>query len=163
MPIGGNMAVRAAVIERIGGLRTDLGKLAGSLRTGEDHEFFLRLQHAGCSGVYEPAALVRHFVPAHRLDRQYFRRWLHQNGRDVARLERAYPLSVAFLLGVPRYLWRQAAANLVTTVTAAVGGDEPRRFAAVLRLLWFAGYLRESWWPDTVHGAPVGVAQAGGR
>jgi glycosyltransferase involved in cell wall biosynthesis len=89
MPIGANMAVRGAVIARLGGLRTDLGKLSGSLRTGEDHEFFLRLLHAGCRGIYEPSAVVRHLVPADRLDRRYFRRWLYQNGRDVARLERA--------------------------------------------------------------------------
>src|SRR5262249_35499879 len=50
MPIGTNMAVRTAVIERLGGLRLDLGKLEGTLRTGEDHEFFLRLLHDGRRG-----------------------------------------------------------------------------------------------------------------
>ena len=124
MPIGANMAVRASVIARLGGLRTDLGKLDGSLRTGEDHEFFLRLLHAGCRGVYEPAALVRHLVPAERLNRGYFRRWLYQNGRDVARLERAYPASVPFLFGVPRYLWRQLVADAASTARAAIRGDE---------------------------------------
>src|SRR5262249_5441692 len=42
IPIGANMAVRASVVRRVGGLRHDLGKLRGTLRTGEDHEFFLR-------------------------------------------------------------------------------------------------------------------------
>src|SRR5262245_58022562 len=91
MPIGANMAVRRSVIERIGGLRGDLGKLEGTLRTGEDHEFFLRMIHAGFTGVYEPRAVVHHWVPANRLERSYFRRWLYQNGRDVARLEVSYP------------------------------------------------------------------------
>jgi GT2 family glycosyltransferase len=145
MPIGANMAVRSSVIARIGGLRTDLGKLAGSLRTGEDHEFFLRLLHAGCRGVYEPSALVRHLVPAHRLERSYFRQWLYQNGRDVARLERAYPAPTPFLFGVPRYLWRQFAAHLVAAAGAAVRGDDAKRFASSLRVLWFAGYLRDAW------------------
>src|SRR5260370_24259255 len=81
MPIGANMAVRAGVIERLGGLRTDLGKLAGSLRTGEDHEFFLRMLNGGCRGVYEPPPLLRPPVPAHRLYRAYFCRWLPHNGR----------------------------------------------------------------------------------
>src|SRR5262249_8935063 len=84
MAIGANMAVRADVARRIGGFRTDLGKLEGTLRTGEDHEFFLRLLHTGCRGVYEPRALVRHRVGAERLVPSYFRRWFHQNGRDVA-------------------------------------------------------------------------------
>jgi glycosyltransferase involved in cell wall biosynthesis len=153
MPIGANMAVRARVIERLGGLRTDLGKLDGTLRTGEDHEFFLRLLHAGCRGVYEPSAVVRHLVPAARLHRRYFRQWLYQNGRDVARLERAYPPATTKWLGVPRYLWRQAASDAVSTVGAALTGDGARRFASALRVRWFAGYLRDSWFAGA-DGAP---------
>ena len=145
MPIGANMAVRASVIARLGGLRTDLGKLEGSLRTGEDHEFFLRLLHAGCRGTYEPSAVVRHLVPASRLYPGYFRRWLFQNGGDVARLERAYATPVAFLLGVPRYLWRQVLSDIASTVRAALSGNEAQRFASGLRVIWFAGYLRASW------------------
>ena len=148
MPIGANMAVRAAAIARLGGLRTDLGKLAGSLRTGEDHEFFLRLLDAGCRGVYEPGALVGHLVPAARLERGYFRRWLHQNGRDVARIERSHAASLPFVLGAPRYLWRQLIADAMSTVRASIGGDDARRFASAVRVLWFAGYLRESWFGE---------------
>ena len=155
MPIGANMAVRASVITRLGGLRTDLGKLEGSLRTGEDHEFFLRLLDAGCRGTYEPSALVRHLVPASRLCRSYFRRWLLQNGRDVARLERAYAAPVAFLLRVPRYLWRQALSDVVSTVRAALTGNGALRFASALRVIWFAGYLRESWFGRAVATAPA--------
>jgi glucosyl-dolichyl phosphate glucuronosyltransferase len=145
MPIGANMAVRPRVIARVGGLRTDLGKLEGSLRTGEDHEFFRRLLHAGYRGTYEPSALVRHFVPASRLTRSYFRRWLFQNGGDVARLERSFPATARFLLGIPRYLWRQAVTDLASAVRAALTGDSARRFASSLRLIWFVGFLLESW------------------
>jgi glycosyltransferase involved in cell wall biosynthesis len=145
MPIGANMALRRSVIDRIGGLRVDLGKLDRTLRTGEDHEFFLRMLHAGFRGVYEPDALVRHWVPRERLERGYFRRWLHQNGRDVARLETAYTPAVARLLGVPRYLWRQAATDAAASAAAALALDDRRWFAAMLRLVWFGGYLRETW------------------
>lgn len=146
VPIGANMAVRRHVIERIGGLRTDLGKLDGSLRTGEDHEFFLRMIRAGFRGVYEPTAVVHHRVGQERLRRDYFRRWMHQNGRDVARLEQAYVPPVGpRLLGSPRYLWRQAAVDALRAVRAAARGNSAGRFAAASRLLWFAGYLRESW------------------
>jgi len=144
MPIGANMALRRAVVDRIGGLRGDLGKLEGTLRTGEDHEFFLRMLQAGYRGVYEPDAVVHHWVPRERLERRYFRRWLHQNGRDVAKLEAAYTPAVARLLGVPRYLWRQAAIDALTMVRAALAFDDRRRFASMLRLIWFAGYVRET-------------------
>ncbi len=145
MPVGANMAVRTDVMHDIGGLRPDLGKLSGTLRTGEDHEFYLRLLGAGYRGVYEPTALVRHFVPRERLTRSYFRRWLYQNGQDVSRLEATHAAGVRRLLGVPRYLWRQAAGDAVLIVKAAVAGDRRRRFAAATRLIWFGGYIRDSW------------------
>jgi glucosyl-dolichyl phosphate glucuronosyltransferase len=145
MPIGANMAVRLEVVRRVGGLREDLGKLEGTLRTGEDHDFYLRMIHAGCRGTYEPSALVRHWVPRERLRRGYFCRWLHQNGRDVARVESGYATDVRRFLNVPRYLWRQAAAHAGTGVRSAITGDGRRLFASALRVIWFAGYLRESW------------------
>lgn len=145
VPIGANMAVRASVVARIGGLRTDLGKLEGTLRTGEDHEFFLRMLDAGCRGVYEPRARVRHWVPESRMDRGYCRRWLYQNGRDVARLEALQPLPTTRLFGIPRYLWREGLGNAAALIAATVSGDPARRFAAGTRLLWLGGYLREAW------------------
>ena len=146
VPIGANMAVRRSVIRRIGGLRVDLGKLDGSLRTGEDHEFFLRMLHSGFRGIYEPTAVVHHRVGTERLYRGYFRRWLHQNGRDVARLNHVYPRrDVPRLLRAPRYLWRQAVLDSAAAAGAAIRRDRARRFGSFGRLIWFAGYLREAW------------------
>ena len=146
IPIGANMAVKTSVIRRLGGLRDDLGKLSGTLRTGEDHEFYLRMIQAGCRGVYEPTARVRHFVPRERLAPAYFCRWQYQNGRDVSRLESVYTTAVRKLFGVPRYLWRQAAADAVATLGGFFVGDERRRFARLVRLIWFGGYVRDAWW-----------------
>lgn len=165
VPIGANMAVRRSVIDRIGGLREDLGKLEGTLRTGEDHEFFLRMLEAGCRGVYEPSAVVHHRVGAERLDRGYFRGWLHQNGRDVARLTRTYASDRSpRLLRAPRYLWRQAAADLLHLGAAVIRRDAAARFSAAGRLIWFAGFLRESWLSAARPGASPrvsAVSQAG--
>jgi glycosyltransferase involved in cell wall biosynthesis len=144
MPIGANMAVRREVIQRIGGLRTDLGKLEGTLRTGEDHEFFLRMLDAGFSGLYEPAAVVHHWVPRGRLHPSYFRRWMYQNGRDVARLGAAHPSTARRLLGVPRYLWREAAVNARRTIGRSLAADRAAAFAAALRVVWFMGFARET-------------------
>lgn len=145
MTIGANMAVRTSVVRHIGGFRHDLGKLSGTLRTGEDHEFFLRMLNAGYRGAYEPAALVRHFVPRERLNRGYFRRWLYQNGQDVSRLESEHDRSSRRLLGIPRYLWRQAAVDAVVMLKAGMAGNQRARFAASTRLIWFGGYVRDAW------------------
>lgn len=155
VPIGANMAVRAAVVARVGGLRTDLGKLEGTLRTGEDHEFFLRMLTAGYRGVYEPHAVVHHWVPRERLERSYFRKWLYQNGRDVARLQHAHPLRLKTLLGIPRYLWREALGHVWTFVRGAMTGNAAARFAGEVRLYWLAGYVREAWSSPPAFSAPT--------
>jgi len=145
MPIGTNLALRRDVVDRLGGWRTDLGKLRGTLRTGEDHEFFVRMLRAGCRGVYEPGARVGHFVPAGRLRQAYFREWFRGNGRVVALLEEEYPTTRRYVLGVPGYLWRTAFRDLGRAARAAVSGSAADRFASGVRLRWFAGYLQQCW------------------
>jgi glucosyl-dolichyl phosphate glucuronosyltransferase len=145
MPIGANMAVRRTVVERVGGWNTSLGKLQGTLRTGEDHEFALRLVAAGAAGVYEPAAVVRHRVPADRLRRDYFQRWFHENGAIVAAIERDHPTTDRYLLNVPRHLWRRALSDAAAAALAVVKRDEKRAAAAEMRLRWFAGYAGARW------------------
>jgi glycosyltransferase involved in cell wall biosynthesis len=144
-PIGANMAVRREVIDRVRGFRTDLGKLDGTLRTGEDHELLLRMLDAGFHGAYEPSAVVEHWVPSDRLTRGYFRAWQFQNGRDVARLEAFYAHGVRRWLRVPRYLWRRAMLDFLSAVRALVRRDRRGRVAAAMRLIWFAGYVKEAW------------------
>jgi glycosyltransferase involved in cell wall biosynthesis len=144
MPIGANMAVRARVVARVGGLRTDLGKLDGTLRTGEDHEFFLRMLDAGFRGTYEPTAVVHHWVPRDRLVPRYFRRWMHQNGRDVAQLTASGTQPFRRLFGVPLYLWRETAWHAWRAIRGSIVGDRQAVVASALRVVWFAGYLREA-------------------
>lgn len=160
MPLGANMAVHRRVVERIGGWSTDLGKLQGTLRTGEDHDFWLRMLAAGCTGVYEPAAWVRHLVPAERLRLSYFRRWYFDNGAVQASFEDDYPTTTHYLLKVPRYLWREALENVLRATVSGLLLDAPGAAAAGLRLTWIAGYVRARWRPYARHAgaAPVSTA-----
>lgn len=145
MPIGANMAVRRAVVDWIGGWNPALGKLQGTLRTGEDHEFALRMTAAGLTGVYEPEAVVRHRVPADRLRRAYFRRWFYENGAIVAGIEEDHPTPGRYVLNAPRYLWRLALLDTASIARAIVTCDAKRATAAEMRLTWFAGYLHARW------------------
>jgi len=56
---------------------------------------------------------------------------------------------------VPRYLWRQALTDGIAALRAATTGDQAQRFASALRIIWFAGYLRESWCARVVTPAPA--------
>ncbi len=145
MPIGANMAVRRVVLDRIGGWNPQLGKLKNSLRTGEDHEFALKLVAAGFKGVYEPDASVLHRVSADRLRLGYFLRWCYGNGAIAAGLEQNYPTTTRYLLRVPGYLWRRMAGDLVSGVSGLAAVNPGRSTSAMMRLAWFAGYLGARW------------------
>jgi hypothetical protein len=69
---------------------------------------------------------------------------------------------VPILFGVPRYQWRQLVADATTTARASIGGDGARRFASALRVLWFFGYLRESWFGGAAS-PPIAFKPAEGR
>jgi glycosyltransferase involved in cell wall biosynthesis len=151
MPIGANMAVRRCVLDRVGGWNPQLGKLQGTLRTGEDHDFFLRMIQAGCEGVFEPAASVEHRVPADRLRLRYFLRWFYDNGQVDAQMEDGHPTTTSYLLKIPRYLWRQAINDAGNLFVGLLTLDARRAVAGLTRLGWFAGYVRYRW---TRHRAP---------
>jgi hypothetical protein len=98
---------------------------------------------AGFKGWYEPAAWVRHRVPADRLRLPYFSKWFHDNGAVEAQLERQYPTTSRYVFGVPGYLWRQAALDVSSGLIGMATLDWPRAAAGQMRAMWFAGYLRE--------------------
>jgi glycosyltransferase involved in cell wall biosynthesis len=161
MPLGANMAVSRRVLDAIGGWNPDLGKLQGTLRTGEDHELSLRMIAAGFIGVYEPAAAVRHRVPRERLRLSYFQRWFYDNGAIEAGLEQNYPTTGQYLLNVPRYLWRRFLGDLVTTIAAIVTWRPKRATAGEMRIAWFAGYVRARWRRHTAAARPRPAAIPG--
>lgn len=74
VPVGANCAVRRSDFEHVGGFRDGLDRIAGSLVSNGDTEFFRRLRRAGGRLRYEPSAHVLHVVPPRRLTEEYFRR-----------------------------------------------------------------------------------------
>jgi glycosyltransferase involved in cell wall biosynthesis len=145
MPLGGNMALRRHVLERVARWNPDLGKLQGTLRSGEDHEFALKLAGAGFTGVYEPAACMQHRISPDRLRLAYFQRWFYDNGAIVAGLEQEYPSTTRYLLNVPQYLWRQLINDILVTAWAILTWDMRRATAGGMQLAWFAGFLTGRW------------------
>ena len=73
--IGANMSARRDAVVAVGGFPEGIGRI-GSRPVGcEETDLYIRLtQHQpGARVVYEPAAVVHHFVPASRLSWRYFR------------------------------------------------------------------------------------------
>ena len=66
-PFGVNMAFRREVFDKVGGFRTDLGRVKNSLLSNEEKDMFHRVAAAGFRVFYASRALLQHRVPAERL------------------------------------------------------------------------------------------------
>ena len=97
-PVGANLAVSRAWLERVGGFRAGLDREGRSLISGGDTDLVRRIEAAGGEVVYWPAATVHHFVPPERLTRSWFRRRAEAQGvSDVRALytDRIGPREIA--------------------------------------------------------------------
>ena len=150
VPLGANMAVRRALVERIGGFSPRLGRSSGTQILGQEvPEFLARARAVNSRGRYLPGMLVRHHVPARRLTKTYFRRWWYGKGRSRAALERLQPITelgvdlnrVPHLLRTPRFMWRSAAEAVCGWAGAALRFDCEAQFRHEAMLCYFAGYV----------------------
>ena len=163
-PLGVNMAVRRSLIERIGGFRPDLGRNGKALLGQEQAEFFYRSRKAGARGLYVPAMVLDHVVPASRLTRSYFRRWWYWKGVSHARVHELHGRTelgldlnrIPRVLGVPRYIFGNIVRSALDWARAWFPPDAARRAEHWLSLMYYAGYCREIWRPT-----PLGREGAG--
>ncbi len=150
LPIGANLAFSRSALVTIGGWRTDLGKVNNTLISGEDHEIFMRLRRFKLySGYYDPAICVRHYVPASRLTRKYFRRWFYWSGKTHAlMLDDLYPevdmTHVPRIGGIPRFACRQGLTQGWRYLVSR-RGDALRALIEEVRLLQYIGLFVECW------------------
>jgi glucosyl-dolichyl phosphate glucuronosyltransferase len=152
LPIGANLAFAREALVAVGGWRTDLGKVNNTLTSGEDHEIFCRLRRFNLySGFYDPEIAVRHYVPARRLTRRYFRQWFYWSGRTHAlMLDDLYPqvdmARVTRIAGLPRFLWRQALQQFGRWLwTRRPGTPALEALTEELRLLQYWGLIAGAW------------------
>jgi glycosyltransferase involved in cell wall biosynthesis len=145
MLMGGNAVIRRNVLARVGPYRTDLGRTPTRLLSCEDEDMFQRLLAAGARGYYRPDLIIHHHVAPERVRKAYFRRWCFWRGVSQGVLDRHRPQRVAYVLGIPRYLFgkalRAAASNAAGfRLTAA------ERFANELAWWDLAGFAYGRHW-----------------
>jgi glycosyltransferase involved in cell wall biosynthesis len=144
--LGGNMAVRREVFETVGGFATHLGKLRGTLLSGEDHELCQRVQRAGFRAVYVPAAVVHHWVPADRARVRYFVNWFYWSGITNAILdEDGHVARGRAVAGLPLYLARRALMAAVAAGGAMLRGRRARALHHATDVAFAAGYAAKRW------------------
>ena len=166
LPIGANLAFARAALVTIGGWRTDLGKVNNTLISGEDHEIFLRIRRHGLyAGYYDPGNSVRHFVPASRVTRRYFRQWFYWHGKTNAlMMADLFPeldfTRVPRILGVPRFLYRQAASQFWRYLKRVGRDDAMSLLSEELWALRYAGMISECWKHSLRRMPPLGTQEA---
>jgi len=139
-PFGTNMAFRREVFSRYGEFRRDLGPQPGSEIRSEDTEFGIRLLRAGERLWYEPAAVVHHAVPHHRLKQSYFLNWWYSKGRADVREGCFKDEERLSVFGTPLVLFRRI---IVWSVRWLLTFYAPKRFDCKAKMWWLAGEIRE--------------------
>ena len=157
--MGGNMAVRREIVAQLGGFDENLGSVRGTLMTGEDHEFSLRVQAAGFRAIYEPSAVVFHRIPASRMRLAFFLRWFFWSGIANATIDGLSPSRPRQLFGVPRYLFRRFAVAVAAAPALALIGRLTDAVDRAADVAFAAGYAAKCWRPAT----RPGTAKAGSR
>jgi len=132
-PAGANMAARRSLFDRV-------GLFAESHFRHMDYEFGMRSQAAGVGIAYDPALLVQAPIADGMLSKRYFRRWSFKAGINAERK----PDEVQ-MLGVSRWLWRQAAGDLLRWPLQRLR-SQGRAFSTELRLWRAWGSLASSWY-----------------
>jgi GT2 family glycosyltransferase len=145
--LGANMAVRREAFLAVGGYPANLGKLRGTLLSGEDHELCERIQTAGYTAVYDPAVRVRHLVPADRLKIGYFLRWFFWSGMTHAAMERDRSAALAGrrVLGAPGYVIREIGSGTLQAAASALRASWTAAASQATRAAFGAGYVWGTW------------------
>ena len=150
VPLGANMAARRDVFEKVGGFKAELGRTSGKLVLGQEvPDWLARVRAAGLRGMYLPSMRVHHHIPSRRLTRQYFRRWWFGKGVSRSAMETTQPITelgldlrqTPHLLRLPRYMYGNAARDVVAWLRYSVTGRLADAFRHEMMLAYFAGYF----------------------
>ena len=139
---GGHGIFKTDVFKEIGLYDEAVGAKGKGFISGEDEVLYDRLLTGGKRGVYCPKLVIYHYVPAYRLDKNYYRRWLF--GVGISRhLTDTYikPFDGTHLFGVPRWMYRTALSGVFAKIKSIIKKDETESLAAENQPVVFAGYF----------------------
>ena len=142
--LGANLIVRAEVLRKLGGYASHLGKLRGTLLSGEDHELCMRVQNAGFRAVYWPELRVTHWVPAARMRARYSMAWFYWSGITHATLDDGAPRDRS-IFRVPRHFIRRLVTSGARMLVAALTGRSAGAMDNAIDVAFVAGYVAHRW------------------
>ena len=144
--LGANLAVRWEVFTKVGGFPIHLGKLRGTLLSGEDHELCRLVQDTGFKALYVPGARVAHWVPADRARVSYFPRWFYWSGITHAVMDdRQAQARGRSLFGLPLYLIARAGKASASALAALAVGKRTSALNLAIDAAFSLGYAAKRW------------------
>jgi GT2 family glycosyltransferase len=87
LPMTVNLAVDREALDKIIGFHEGLGRRSGWRVTGEDSHFAWKAIEAGIPIYYQPEAVVRHRVPASRMNRRFLLKRCYEEGISLLDIE----------------------------------------------------------------------------
>lgn len=149
-PYGANMMIRRHFLEAIGGFNDELGAKGQNIMQGDELDVFQRLFAMNTKVVYEPRAVVHHWVPAERVTRKWLLRRAYKHGFSNTRLAQVRT-------GATRLSWlalmlRASVKSAWAAIAAAAGATVMRKEAVVTSRVAYMTY-----WAGVARGARDGV------
>lgn len=139
---GGHSVFKRGVFNEVGLLVHGIGPAGKNLMVCDDDIVYDKLLFAGKRGVYCPQLIVYHYVPRYRLSKSYYRQWCFAAGVSWDAMDAHYKkFEGSRLFGVPRYLYRQAFADVLGKIKMAAARNETESLARENKILVFAGYF----------------------
>ena len=136
--MGGNAVIRRRALERVLPYPEKLGKIGGTIRSGEDEVIYHRLLAIDAKGVVVPDLIVQHWISAERMTKRHYRRWTLGRGVSVGMQLRERGFRDPALLGIPRYYWGAMIRSILPSIFSR---SEKNRLSAQLRILDCFGTL----------------------
>lgn len=139
---GLNFAATKAALQSLGGFDETCGFKGNGGAAGEDTDLCRLALQRGMKVVYVPDAVVEHMIPAQRTTKAFYRDRVRAAGyRDYERLVDLYG-TVTWMLGMPRFLFLQAARDAAVYAGATVTGRADIAFDRELKVRRFVSYLQ---------------------
>ena len=140
IPVGANMACRMSLAKKYP-YDPELGRTKDVLLGGEESVWFANAYANGHKGAWVGNALLKHYLPAHRLTKEYVAKWYAGAGMGAAR--RQTDISFRRINGYPAWAIKQLAIETCKRCLLAPFGAS-RWVSPFLEISRLKGYLRES-------------------
>jgi glucosyl-dolichyl phosphate glucuronosyltransferase len=149
-PYGPNMMIRRSLLDAIGGFNVAVGPQGQNIMSAGEQDLFQRLYQSPIKVVYEPSAVVRHWVPPERATRKWLLHRAYKHGFSNTRMNtmRLNRSRLKWLTLCMKSLVRAADA-FISGALGALGRNYPP--------IVTARFARMNYWRGVARGALDGV------